>query len=169
MQGESLFNDATSLVLFQIAVSFAVGGTASTGPGGVLWHAAAQFVLLAGGGAVAGGLVAGAVMLVRSRITDPVLESVVALITPYVAYVVGAALHVSGVTAVIVAGLIIGTRRARISTAATRLQVHAVYQTVIFLLESVVFSLIGLELPTRSATWATPGRGRWSRSRSPPP
>ena len=51
-------------------------------------------------------------------------------------------------TAVIVAGLIIGTRRGRISTAATRLQVHAVYQTVIFLLESVVFSLIGLELPT---------------------
>ncbi len=148
VQGESLFNDATSLVLFQIAVSFAVGGSASMGPGGVLWHAAAQFVLLAGGGAVAGGLVAGVVMLVHSRITDPVLESVVALITPYAAYVVGTALHVSGVTAVIVAGLIIGTRRARFTTAATRLQVHAVYQTVIFLLESVVFSLIGLELPT---------------------
>jgi monovalent cation/hydrogen antiporter len=58
VQGESLFNDATSLVLFQIAVSFAVGGSASMGAGGVLWHAAAQFVLLAGGGAVAGGLVA---------------------------------------------------------------------------------------------------------------
>ena len=116
--------------------------------GGVLWHGAAQFVVLAGGGAVAGGLIAAVVMLVRSRITDPVLESVVALITPYAAYVLGTALHVSGVTAVIVAGLVVGTRRTRITTAATRLQVHAVYQTVIFLLESVVFSLIGLELPT---------------------
>jgi len=148
VQGESLFNDATSLVLFQIAVAFAVSGPVSRGPGGVLWHAATQFVVLAGGGALAGGLIAAVVVLVHSRITDPVLESVVALITPYAAYVVGTALHLSGVTAVIVAGLIVGTRRARITTAATRLQVHAVYQTVIFLLESVVFSIIGLELPT---------------------
>jgi monovalent cation/hydrogen antiporter len=148
VQGESLFNDATSLVLFQIAVSFAVSSSASTGLGSVLWHGLAQFVVLAGGGAVAGGVVAAVIMLVRIRVTDPVLESVVALITPYAAYVLGTALHVSGVTSVIVAGLIIGTRRTRITTAATRLQVHAVYQTVIFLLESVVFSLIGLELPT---------------------
>ena len=148
VQGESLFNDATSLVLFQIAVSFAVGGSAAVGVGGVLWHGAAQFVVLAGGGALAGGVIAAVVMAVRRRITDPVLESVVALVTPYAAYVLGTALHVSGVTAVIVGGLVVGTQRARITTAATRLQVHAVYQTVIFLLESVVFSVIGLELPT---------------------
>jgi monovalent cation/hydrogen antiporter len=146
VQGESLFNDATSLVLFQIAVSFAVSGSATMGVAGVLWHGVAQFVVLAAGGALAGGLITAVVMVVRSRIADPVL-SVVALITPYAAYVAGTELHVSGVTAVIVAGLVIGTRRARITTAATRLQVHAVYQTVIFLLESVVFSLIGLELP----------------------
>jgi monovalent cation/hydrogen antiporter len=76
-----------------------------------------------------------------------VLETVLALITPYAAYVLGTALHVSPVMAVIVAGLVIGARRARITTAQTRLQLHAVYQTVIFLLESVVFSLIGLQLP----------------------
>ena len=87
--------------------------------GGVLWHGVAQFVVLAGGGALAGGVTAAVVMVVRSRITDPVLESVVALITPYVAYVLVTALHVSGVTAVIVAGLIVGTQRARITTAAT--------------------------------------------------
>ena len=135
-------------MLFQIAVSFAVGGSAAMGVAAVLWHAAAQFGLLAGGGAVAGALIAAVVMLVRSRITDPVLESVVALVTPCAVYVAGTALRVSGVTAVIVAGLIIGARRARFTTATPRLQVHAVYQTVIFLLESVVFSLIGLELPT---------------------
>jgi len=73
---------------------------------------------------------------------------VVALITPYVAYLLGETLHLSGVTAVIVAGLVIGAWRPQITTAQTRLQLHAVYQTVIFVLESVVFSLIGLELPT---------------------
>ena len=63
------------------------------------------------------------------------------------AYLLGEVLQVSGVTAVIVAGLVIGSKRAEITTAQTRLQVHSVYQIVIFVLESVVFSLIGLELP----------------------
>jgi monovalent cation/hydrogen antiporter len=157
VQAESLFNDATSLVLFQIAVSFAVGGVAATGAGGVLWHGAVQFVVLAGGGVLAGGLIAAVVVAVRSRITDPVLESVVALITPYAAYVLAESVHVSGVTAVIVAGLVVGTRRGRITTATTRLQVQAVYQTVIFVLEAVVFSLIGLELPTLVRDLGRPG------------
>ena len=95
--------------------------------------------------------------MVRRRITDPVLESVVALVTPYAAYVAGQQAHVSGVTAVIVAGLVVGARRTRITTPATRLQVDAVYLTVIFLLESVVFSLIGLELPTLVRDLARPG------------
>jgi monovalent cation/hydrogen antiporter len=104
--------------------------------------------VLAGGGAAAGAAVAAGVIVVRRRITDPVLETVTALITPYVAYLLGETLHVSGVTAVIVAGLVIGAWRSKITTAQTRLQLHSVYQTVIFLLESVVFALIGLELPT---------------------
>jgi CPA1 family monovalent cation:H+ antiporter len=148
VQAESLFNDGTSLVLFQIAVSLAVGGTAAMNPAGVLLHGVGEFAVLAGGGAVAGAVVAAGVIVVRRRITDPVLETVAALITPYVAYLLGETLHVSGVTAVIVAGLAIGTWRARITTAQTRLQLHSVYQTVIFVLEAVVFALIGLELPT---------------------
>jgi monovalent cation/hydrogen antiporter len=148
VQAESLFNDGTSLVLFQIAVSLAVGGTAGMAATGVLLHGVGEFVILAGGGALAGAVVAVGVIAVRRRITDPVLETVAALITPYVAYLLGETLHVSGVTAVIVAGLVIGAKRARITTAQTRLQLYSVYQTVIFVLESVVFSLIGLELPT---------------------
>ena len=148
VQAEGLFNDATSLVLFQIAVSIAVAGTAARTTAAMLLHGAGQFVVLAAGGAAAGGVVAAGVIAVRRRVTDPVLETVLALITPYAAYVLGAALHVSPVLAVIVAGLIIGGRRSRITTAQTRLQLHSVYQTVIFLLESVVFSLIGLQLPT---------------------
>jgi monovalent cation/hydrogen antiporter len=148
VQAESLFNDATSLVLFQIAVSFAVAGTAGrTTPGEVLLHGAGQFVVLAAGGAAVGGVLAAGVLRVRRRVTDPVLETVFALVTPYAAFVLGQALHVSPVMAVIVAGLVIGGQRERITTAQTRLQLHSVYQTVIFLLETVVFSLIGLELP----------------------
>jgi monovalent cation/hydrogen antiporter len=149
VQAESLFNDATSLVLFQIAVSFAVAGTAGrTTAGGALLHGAGQFAILAAGGAAVGGVLAAGVLSLRRRVSDPVLETVVALVTPYAAYVLGAALHVSPVMAVIVAGLVIGGRQERITSAQTRLQLHSVYQTVIFLLESVVFSLIGLELPT---------------------
>jgi monovalent cation/hydrogen antiporter len=98
--------------------------------------------------AAAGAVVAAGVIVLRRRITDPVLETVAALITPYVAYLLGETLHVSGVTAVIVSGLAIGAQRSKITTAQTRLQLHSVYQTVIFVLESVVFALIGLELPT---------------------
>jgi monovalent cation/hydrogen antiporter len=148
VQAESLFNDGTSLVLFQIAVSFAVAGTASQTVGGVVLHGAARFMILTLGGAAAGGVLAAGVVLLRRRVTDPVLETVVALVTPYAAYVLGEALHVSPVLAVIVAGLVIGGRRDLITSPPSRLQLHSVYQTVIFLLESVVFSLIGLQLPT---------------------
>jgi len=148
VQAESLFNDGTSLVLFQIAVSLAVAGTAGKSAAEIVLHGVGEFVVLAGGGALAGGVVAAGVIVVRRRITDPVLETVAALITPYVAYLLGEALHVSGVTAVIVAGLAVGVRHSAITTAQTRLQLHAVYQTIIFVLESAVFSLIGLELPT---------------------
>ncbi len=159
VQGESLFNDATSLVLFQIAVAIAIGGAAGQSWPVTLLKAAGQFVLLAGGGALAGAVIAAGVIVVRKRVTDPVLDTVIALVTPYAAYVLGSAAHVSAVMTVIVAGLVIGTRRSAITTAATRLQVHAFYQTLIFLLESVVFALIGLELPaliralSHSAPW----------------
>jgi monovalent cation/hydrogen antiporter len=133
VQAESLFNDATSLVLFQIAVSFAVAGTAGrTSLGGVLLHGAGQFAVLAAGGAAVGGVLAAGAVPVRRRVTDPVLETVVALVTPYAAFMAGEALHVSPVMAVIVAGLVIGGRRERITTAPTRLQLHSVYGTVIF-------------------------------------
>jgi len=147
VQGESLFNDATSLVLFQIAVAAAVAGPATGSAAAAVLHGALRFVVLAAGGAAVGAVVAVVVIVIRRRVTDPVLETVLALITPYGAFLLGEAVHVSPVMAVIVTGLVIGTWRERITTAQTRLQLHSVYQTVIFLLESVVFSLIGLELP----------------------
>ncbi|WP_441249167.1 Na+/H+ antiporter [Kitasatospora sp. McL0602] len=142
VQSESLFNDATSLVLFKIAVAGAVTAGSISLPA-----AAGQFVLLAGGGAVVGGAVAAVVAFIRSRTEDPVLETVTALVTPYAAYVLGEDLHTSGVTAVVVAGVALGAHGHRLTNAQIRLQVHAVYGTVVFMLESVVFAIIGLELP----------------------
>jgi monovalent cation/hydrogen antiporter len=148
VQAESLFNDGTSLVLFQVAVSVAVGGAASAAAPDLFLHGVAQFGAIAGGGVLAGSAVAAAAIVVRRRIADPVLETVAALVTPYAAFLLAESFHASGVTAVIVAGLAVGRWRPKITTARTRLQVHAVYQTLIFVLESVVFSLIGLQLPT---------------------
>jgi monovalent cation/hydrogen antiporter len=142
VQAESLFNDATSLILFSVAVSVAAAG------GGVHWgHSVGEFFRLAGGGAVVGAVVAVAIGLIRRRTADPVLETVVALVTPYLAYVAGEAVGGSGVTAVVIASVTLGNRTGRFTTGDIRLQLDAVYGTVVFLLESVVFALIGLELP----------------------
>jgi CPA1 family monovalent cation:H+ antiporter len=143
VQGESLFNDATSLVMFKVAVTVAVSTTA------VSWtQAGGEFFLLAGGGTVVGAAIAGIVALIRRRTTDPVLETVIALVTPYAAYVLAEELHTSGVTCVVIAGVLLGRSSHRLTDARIRLQLQAVYAVVVFLLESVVFAIVGLELPT---------------------
>src|SRR4051794_241811 len=142
VQGESLFNDATSLLLFPLSLRVALAGTVSWG------HAVSEFGVLAIGGVVVGGVIAAGVAAIRARTEDPVLEAVIALITPYAAYVLAESIHASGVTAVVVASVTLGALRPRLTTPSSRLQLAAVYPTVIFLLESVVFSLIGLQLPS---------------------
>ncbi|MET3983044.1 Na+/H+ antiporter [Streptomyces sp. PvR034] len=142
VQAESLFNDATSLLLFRVAVSVAMASSA------VSWGSAGgEFALLAGGGTLIGAAVAGVVVVIRRRTQDPVLETVIALVTPYAAYELAETAHTSGVTSVVVAGVVMGGSGDRLTSARIRLQLHAVYGTVVFLLESVVFSLIGLSLP----------------------
>ncbi|HWC79017.1 MAG TPA: Na+/H+ antiporter [Pseudonocardiaceae bacterium] len=143
VQAESLFNDATSLLLFRVAITAAV-----TAGGLSVGSTVGEFALLAGGGTVVGLVVAGGVTLIRRRTEDPVLETVIFLVTPYAAYVLAESLHGSGVTAVVVAAVVLGTQSTRLSSARIRLQLDAVSRTVVFLLESVVFGLIGLELPT---------------------
>lgn len=143
VQSESLFNDATSLVLFKVAV----GGAVAAGSVGAL-GSAGKFFVLAGGGIGAGLAVAAVVGLLRSRTADPVLQTVIALVTPYGAYLSAESAGASGVTAVVVAGVGVGSLGHRITDAHTRLQVQSVYAVVVFGLESVVFALIGLQLPT---------------------
>ncbi|HEX2312166.1 MAG TPA: Na+/H+ antiporter [Thermomonospora sp.] len=138
--GESLFNDATALTAFRVAVAAAAGEGFSLLVGGEKFLYAALV-----GGVV--GLAAGPPLhWLRTRLNDPLVENAVAVAAPFAAYLVAEAVHASGVIAVVVSGLYLGHRFAE-SPAATRLIGHSFWKVMIFLLESIVFLLIGLQLP----------------------
>ncbi|RKF29334.1 Na+/H+ antiporter [Micromonospora globbae] len=141
IQGEGLLNDATALTILSVAVTAAVSGTFSFAA------AAGQFVLAAAGGLVVGAAVAWAVRLARPLTRDPLLSNAISLATPFVAFLLGEELHVSGVLAVVVAGLIVGHHTPRLASGASRLQTSAVWRLVDFLLEGFVFLLIGQQFP----------------------
>lgn len=152
VQAESLFNDATSLLLFRVALSVAVTAAVSWG------RTLAEFGVLVGAGLLAGVITAAGAVVIRLRTEDPTLETVLGLVTPYAAYVMAEAMHGSGVTAVVLASVILNTQAARLTNARIRLRLTAVYETVVFLLESVVFGVIGLQLPALVRSIAVDGR-----------
>ena len=138
--GESLVNDATALTAYQVAVA-AIGG------GHVTFGAAAGIFLLAALGGVAVGLAVGRVLLaLLRRLTDGILENTVSLLTPFIVYAIAEELHASGVLAVVVAGLTIGHHAPSTLSYVARLQSEAIWRMIDFVLESVVFLVIGLEL-----------------------
>ena len=141
IEGEGLLNDATALTTFTVAVVAATTGGFSVGMFGL------RFLLAAVGGLAVGMVVALFVRLVRSRVNEPVLVNSLSLITPFAAYLFGEEIHVSGVLAVVVAGLVIGHDTPRFSSGASRLQTTAVWRLIDFLLEGFVFILIGQQLP----------------------
>ncbi len=142
VQAESLFNDATSLILFRIAVVVAVAGGQLS-----VRATAIEFLHLAGGGVLTGLAVTAAVALIRLRTDDSVLETVIIVVAPYAAYASAEAWGSSGVTAVVVTGVAVGVLGPRLSTATSRLHADAVQTTTVFVLESVIFALIGLTFP----------------------
>jgi CPA1 family monovalent cation:H+ antiporter len=142
IQGEGLLNDATALTLLSVAVA------AAKGKGFSFEAAVGEFVIAASGGVVAGIIVAYAIRALRPVMRDPLIANAVSLATPFVAYLFAEKVHVSGVLAVVVAGLIVGHDAPRLSTGASRLQTSAVWRFVDFLLEGLVFLLIGQQLPT---------------------
>jgi monovalent cation/hydrogen antiporter len=138
--GESLINDATALTAFKVAVAAAAGAAMHPVQG------VGMFLLVTAGG-IAIGLVVGVVVrFLRKRLCEGVLESALGLLVPFGAYLLAEeAAHVSGVLAVVVAGLYIGHHSPR-GTYTTRLQDAAVWRSVDVLLESFVFALIGLQV-----------------------
>jgi monovalent cation/hydrogen antiporter len=138
--GESLLNDATALTAYKVSLAAAIG-TAAT------WTSAAgTFALAAVGGVVVGVALGSVIAYIRSRLDDPVVESAVGLIAPFVIYLIAEGIHGSGVLAVVIAALMLGQRSTQASYA-TRLQDTAVWKAVQLILESFAFLLIGLQLP----------------------
>src|SRR3954453_5670998 len=141
LEGESLVNDATSFISFRFAVAAVMTGTFSLG------QAALQFVLVATGGIAVGLAVGWLATQVQRRLDDPPVQTMFSLLTPYVAYFTGEHLHVSGILAVVIAGMYYGWRAPRILSGRMRLQALPVWEIVVFILNGVLFMLIGLELP----------------------
>ena len=139
LEGESLVNDATALVCLRTAIA-AIAGTVSVG--GV----AGQFALSALGGLAVGVAVAALVGLVRKHVTDSVLDTSLSFMTPFVAYLPAEAIHASGVLAVVVAGLLLGHKAPVLQSASSRLSERINWTTIQFLLENVVFLVIGLQV-----------------------
>ncbi|HVP03206.1 MAG TPA: Na+/H+ antiporter [Solirubrobacteraceae bacterium] len=140
VEGESLLNDASGLVVYRIAILAVLSGTFSLA-GGVV-----DFVVGAGVGIAIGALVGVVVAELRRRIDDAPTEITISLLTPYFAYLPAEALGVSAVTAAVTAGIWLGWRAPELISPETRIQAYAFWEIVVFVLNSALFVIIGLEL-----------------------
>src|SRR5207244_6118520 len=141
LEGESLVNDATAFISFRFAVAAVLTGSFS------LSQATMQFLFVVSGGVGVGLAVGWLATQVQKRLDDPPVQTTFSLLTPYLAYFSGEALHVSGILAVVIAGIYYGWRAPRILGALMRLQALPVWDMVVFILNGVLFMLVGLQLP----------------------
>lgn len=155
LEGESLVNDATGIVAYRIAVAAVITGAFSA------WEAGLQFMVGAAGGIAMGLAIGWLVVWVRRHLADdPSVQNTVSLLTPFVAYLVAEALppyvwhglhlpgelHLSGVLAVVTTGLYLGRKGPYIISSNARLQGYATWELITFLLNGLIFVLIGLQL-----------------------
>jgi CPA1 family monovalent cation:H+ antiporter len=140
LEGESLVNDATALVLYRFAiVAVAAGGIA-------LESAAASFFLVSIGGIAVGWAVGRAAVWSFSRLDDPLLETATSFIACFASFLAAEALHLSGVIAVVTTGLVMGQLQHRVISPETRVVSRAVWNFIEFVLTSLIFILVGLQL-----------------------
>ncbi|MHA7221264.1 Na+/H+ antiporter [Arthrobacter sp. RHLT1-20] len=141
LEGESLVNDATALVCLRAAIA-AIAGSVSAA------EIAGGFLLAAGGGLVVGLAAAYVLTQLRKRIRNVAINTTTSLMAPFIAYLPAEAIHASGVLAVVVTGLVMGTKAPSMPNGAARLSQRSNWNTVQFLLENSVFLLIGLQVRT---------------------
>jgi monovalent cation/hydrogen antiporter len=141
LEGESLFNDATALVAYKVAVAAAIGETVSAG------HTVLEFFLEAGGGIAIGLAVGWVIAAVRQRVTDINTELTISLFSAYGAFVPASELGASGVLAVVSCGVYLGFRAPGIASPESRMQAYGLWTVLAFLLNAALFILIGLQLP----------------------
>ncbi len=141
LEGESLVNDATGLVAYKFALAAVATGSFSLSKAGV------GFIVVAVGGIGVGLLAGWLFTALLCWIRDDLIDVVISLLVPYIAYLSAERLHVSGVLATVTAGVWIGARSSELLSASTRLTAAAFWNTLVFLLNGTVFMLIGLQLP----------------------
>ena len=140
LEGESLVNDASGLVLYKFAVAAVLTGAFS------LMDAAVQFAVVSVGGIAIGVALAFVYIAVHKRLGDPFIEVLTVLTIPYAAYLAAESLGTSGVLAVVAAGLVRGRYAPEIVSAEMRIMARSVWNILVFLLNSLVFILIGLQI-----------------------
>jgi monovalent cation/hydrogen antiporter len=140
IEGESLVNDATGLVAYRFAVAAVASGAFS------LTEASLRFVVVAAGGVAFGLAVGWLVAHVHRRLEDFLVETVISLLTPYIAYIPAEHLGLSGVLATVSAGGYLGWRNPQLLSALTRFRSRGVWAVVLMLVNGLVFILIGLQL-----------------------
>jgi CPA1 family monovalent cation:H+ antiporter len=143
LEGESLVNDATSLIIYRY------GLVAILTSQFVLWQASLQFIGIALASVALGLALGWITMWVHRAISrDTVTNTAVTLLTPYGAYLIAENMHISGVLAVVTTGLFLSARPVDVFSHQSRLQIYSVWEIVVFLLNGLVFILIGLQLPS---------------------
>ena len=142
LEGESLVNDATGLIAYRYAIVAVASGVFN------IWQAGFQFIIVATGGILL-GLALGTVVKWIHKITpdNPTTDTTLTFITPYIVYLLAESIHLSGVLAVVTCGLLLSWNSSEIFSQQTRLQAYGSWNTVIFILNGIVFILIGLQLP----------------------
>jgi CPA1 family monovalent cation:H+ antiporter len=154
IEGESLVNDGTALVLLRTAIVAAVAGSFSAWDAG--WHLVVNIV----GGIAVGFAVGYPIRRVRRVLDNPPLEITIAFLTGYFAFLPASALGVSGVLAAVTAGIYMGWYTPELTTVQTRLQGEGFWDIVTFLLNVLLFGLVGLQL--RPVLDGLSGEGGWS-------
>jgi monovalent cation/hydrogen antiporter len=142
LEGESLLNDATGLLALQLGAEMVVQGTTPTVSRGIL-----EFVWLTLGGLLVGLAIGWVVTWLERWVDDGPVEIALSLIVPYAVYLLGEAVKGSGVIAVVACGLFVSRRSSAFFSPGVRLQALAVWEALEFLLNGLVFVLIGLQLP----------------------
>lgn len=142
LKAESIINDGTALVLFGVAVSVAMGGTA-VGP----IDLTVRFILSYLGGIAAGLLIGGAVTLTRTRLDAPQEEAALSLLTPFAAFLLANAIGCSGVVAVLVSALMLAYASPRVIRARSRLVSFAFWDIATFLINGALWVFVGVQLP----------------------
>jgi monovalent cation/hydrogen antiporter len=141
LEGESLLNDATALLALEFGLVLLTGGVTPTFTFGLL-----RLLYLTTIGILVGLAIGAIVHAIEHRIDDGPIEIALSILTPYVAYLTADALHASGVLAVVVCGLYLSRQSSHFFSPAVRLQAWAVWESLTFVLNGLVFVLIGLQL-----------------------